>query len=87
MENNNNQTNETKNSKFKTVFNSGRFKTVYEIDNKPKKKFHFGKNIFLPFFIILIIRRMKFVFHICLTAYRSHRIVPKRPVFSNSSAA
>lgn len=50
MENNNNQTNETKNSKFKTVSNPGTYKTVYEIDNKPKKKFNFGKNIFLPFF-------------------------------------
>ena len=50
MENNNNQTNETKNSKFKTVSNPGTYKTVYEIDNKPKKKFNLGKNIFLPFF-------------------------------------
>ena len=50
MENNNNQTNETKNSKFKTVSNPGTYKTVYEIDNKQKKKFNLGKNIFLPFF-------------------------------------
>ena len=50
MENNNNQTNETKNSKFKTVSNPGTNKTVYGIDNKQKKKFNLGKNIFLPFF-------------------------------------
>ena len=36
-------------AKFKTVSNPGTYKTVYEIDNKPKKKTHFGKTIVLPF--------------------------------------
>ena len=36
-------------AKFKTVSNPGTYKTVYEIDNKPKKKSHFGKTIVLPF--------------------------------------
>ena len=36
-------------AKFKTVSNPGTYKTVYEIDNKPKRKTHFGKTIVLPF--------------------------------------
>ena len=47
---NNNQENETNNSKFKTVSNPGNYKAVYEIDDKPKKKSNFGKNVVLPFF-------------------------------------
>lgn len=53
MENNNqeNQTNQTNNSNFRTVSNPGNYKTVYEIDNKPKrKKSNFGRNIVVPFF-------------------------------------
>lgn len=47
---NNNQENETNHSKFKTVSNPGNYKAVYEIDDKPKKKSNFGRNIVLPFF-------------------------------------
>ena len=47
---NNNQENETNNSKFKTVSNPGNYKAVYEMDDKPKKKSNFGRNIVLPFF-------------------------------------
>ena len=47
---NNNQENETNNSKFKTVSNPGNYKAVYEMDNKPKKKSNFGRNVVLPFF-------------------------------------
>ena len=47
---NNNQENETTNSKFKTVSNPGNYKAVYEIDDKPKKKSNFGRNVVLPFF-------------------------------------
>ena len=47
---NNNQENETNNSKFKTVSNPGNYKAVYEIDDKPKKKSNFGRNVVLPFF-------------------------------------
>ena len=52
MENNNeeNNSNTVNDSKFKTVSNPGTYKAVYEIDNKPKKNSHFGKNIVLPFF-------------------------------------
>ena len=47
---NNNQENETNTSKFKTVSNPGNYKAVYEIDDKPKKKSNFGRNVVLPFF-------------------------------------
>ena len=47
---NNNQENETNTSKFKTVSNPGKYKAVYEIDDKPKKKSNFGRNVVLPFF-------------------------------------
>ena len=47
---NNNQENEPNNSKFKTVSNPNNYKAVYEIDDKPKKKSNFGKNVVLPFF-------------------------------------
>ena len=47
---NNNQENETNNSKFKTVSNPGNYKAVYEMDDKPKKKSNFGRNIIVPFF-------------------------------------
>ena len=47
---NNNQENETNNSKFKTVSNPGNYKAVYEMDDKPKKKANFGRNVVLPFF-------------------------------------
>ena len=47
---NNNQENETNNSKFKTVSNPNNYKAVYEIDDKPKKKSNFGRNVVLPFF-------------------------------------
>ena len=52
MENNNqdNNSNTVNDSKFKTVSNPGTYKAVYEIDDKPKKKSHFGKNVVLPFF-------------------------------------
>ena len=52
MENNHqeNETNKTNESKFKTVSNPGTYKAVYEIDDKPKKKHNFGRNIVLPFF-------------------------------------
>ena len=54
MENNNPQNETNKNnvneSKFKTVSNPGTYKTVYEMDNKPKKTHNFGKTIVLPFF-------------------------------------
>lgn len=52
MENNNqeNETNKTNEAKFKTVSNPGTYKAVYEIDDKPKKKSHFGRTILLPFF-------------------------------------
>lgn len=45
-----NETNESNESKFKTVSNPGTYKAVYEIDDKPKKKHNFGRNIVLPFF-------------------------------------
>ena len=47
---NNNQENETNNSKFKTVSNPGNYKAVYEMDDKPKRKSNFGRNIVVPFF-------------------------------------
>ena len=47
---NNNQENEPNNSKFKTVSNPGNYKAVYEMDDKPKKKANFGRNVVLPFF-------------------------------------
>ncbi len=47
---NNNQENEANHSKFKTVSNPGNYKAVYEIDDKPKKKSNFGRNVVLPFF-------------------------------------
>ena len=47
---NNNQENETNNSKFKTVSNPNNYKAVYEIDNQPKNKSNFGRNVVLPFF-------------------------------------
>ncbi len=47
---NNNQENQTNNSKFKTVSNPNNYKAVYEIDNKPKKKSNFGRNVVIPFF-------------------------------------
>ena len=47
---NNNQENETNHSKFKTVSNPGNYKAVYEVDDKPKKKSNFGRNVVLPFF-------------------------------------
>ena len=52
MENNNqeNGSNHVNNSNFKTVSNPGNYKAVYEIDDKPKRKSNFGKNIVLPFF-------------------------------------
>ena len=55
MENNNqenqgSQENQTNNSKFKTVSNPNNYKAVYEIDNKPKKKSNFGRNVVIPFF-------------------------------------
>ena len=51
MENNEQEkTNNTVNdSKFKTVSNPGTYKTVYEMDNKPKKNSNFGRNIVVPF--------------------------------------
>lgn len=54
MENNNqeNNTNSTheNSSSFKTVSNPNNYKAVYEINDKPKKKSNFVKNIVLPFF-------------------------------------
>ena len=47
---NNNQENETNKSKFKTVSNPGNYKAVYEVDDKPKKKSNFGRNVVVPFF-------------------------------------
>ena len=47
---NNNQESEVNNSKFKTVSNPGNYKAVYELDDKPKKKSGFGRNVVLPFF-------------------------------------
>ena len=47
---NNNQESEVNNSKFKTVSNPGNYKAVYELDDKPKKKSDFGRNVVLPFF-------------------------------------
>ncbi len=47
---NNNQENETNNSKFKAVSNPNNYKAVYEMDNKPKKKFNFGRTVVVPFF-------------------------------------
>ena len=38
-----------KNSNFKTVSNPGTYKTVYEVDNKPKKNSNFGRNVLIPF--------------------------------------
>ena len=49
MENQERENNTGNEAKFKTVSNPGTYKTVYEIDNKPKKKTHFGKTIVLPF--------------------------------------
>lgn len=51
MENNEQEkTNNTVNdSKFKTVSNPGTYRTVYEMDNKPKKNSNFGRNIVVPF--------------------------------------
>lgn len=40
----------TNDTKFKTVSNPGTYKTVYEIDKKPKKQHSFGKSVVLPFF-------------------------------------
>ena len=49
----NNEQEKTKNnvneSKFKTVSNPGTYRTVYEMDKKPKTKSNFGKTIFVPF--------------------------------------
>lgn len=50
QENETNKTNESNESKFKTVSNPGTYKAVYEIDDKPKKKHNFRRNIVLPFF-------------------------------------
>ena len=47
---NNNQENETNNSKFKAVSNPNNYKAVYEMDSKPKKKFNFGRTVVVPFF-------------------------------------
>ena len=47
---NNNQENETNKAKFKTVSNPGNYKAVYEVDDKPKKKSNFGRNVVVPFF-------------------------------------
>ena len=51
MENNEQEkTNNTVNdSKFRTVSNPGTYRTVYEMDNKPKKNSNFGRNIVVPF--------------------------------------
>ena len=51
MENNEQEkTNNTVNdSKFKTVSNPGTYRTVYEMDNKPKKNSNFGRNVVVPF--------------------------------------
>ena len=49
MENQERENNTGNEAKFKTVSNPGTYKTVYEIDNKPKRKTHFGKTIVLPF--------------------------------------
>lgn len=51
MENNEQEkTNNTVNdSKFKTVSNPGTYRTVYEMDNKPKKNSNFGRTIVVPF--------------------------------------
>ena len=46
MEENNTNKN---NSNFKTVSNPGTYKTVYEVDNKPKKNSNFGRNVLIPF--------------------------------------
>ena len=54
MENNNQEnganTNNVNRSSFKTVSNPGNYKAVYEINDKPKNKSHFGRNVVLPFF-------------------------------------
>ena len=47
---NNHQENETNHSKFKTVSNPGNYNAVYELEDKPKKKSNFGRNVALPFF-------------------------------------
>ena len=47
---NNHQENETNHSKFKTVSNPGNYNAVYELEDKPKKKSNFGRNVVLPFF-------------------------------------
>ena len=51
---NNNQENETNNSKFKAVSNPNNYKAVYEMDNKPKKKFNFGRTVVVPFLVVLL---------------------------------
>ena len=52
MENNNqeNGTNNVHHSSFKTVSNPGNYKAVYELDDKPRHKSNFGRNVVLPFF-------------------------------------
>lgn len=54
MENNDNnqfnESNKTNESNFKAVTNPNTYKTVYEVEKKPKEKSHFGKTILLPFF-------------------------------------
>ena len=51
MENNEQEktNNNVNDSKFKTVANPGTYRTVYEMDNKPKKHSNFGKTIVVPF--------------------------------------
>ena len=51
MENNEQEktNNNVNDSKFKTVSNPGTYRTVYEMDNKPKKNSNFGRNIVVPF--------------------------------------
>ena len=52
MENNNqeNGANNVHHSSFKTVSNPGNYKAVYELDDKPRHKSNFGRNVVLPFF-------------------------------------
>lgn len=54
MENNDNnqfnESNKTNESNFKAVTNPNTYKTVYEVEKKPKEKSHFSKTILLPFF-------------------------------------
>lgn len=51
MENNEQEktNNNVNDAKFKTVSNPGTYRTVYEMDNKPKKNSNFGRNIVVPF--------------------------------------